>query len=148
MAPRAVKLVATFFYLGYAPYVPGSVASLAACCLLYGVRSHLLPYLLLTCTLLILGFLTAGKAERLFGKKDASCIVIDEAAGMFLCVVGFAYDLKMLVFAFCLFRLCDTIKPPPARALEKVPGSRGIMGDDIVAALYTNLILQVVVRLL
>ncbi|MBU1124600.1 MAG: phosphatidylglycerophosphatase A, partial [Candidatus Omnitrophica bacterium] len=46
-----------------------------------------------------------------------------------------------------LFRLLDTFKPYPAGFVQKYKGSVGIMCDDIIAALYANLILQFVWRL-
>ena len=46
-----------------------------------------------------------------------------------------------------LIRLFDILKPPPARAIEKFSGAFGVMFDDIIAAIYTNFILQVITRL-
>jgi len=51
-----------------------------------------------------------------------------------------------LWMAFFLFRLLDTMKPYPANKIQHLHGSLGIMGDDLIAALYTNIILQVVLR--
>jgi phosphatidylglycerophosphatase A len=43
-----------------------------------------------------------------------------------------------------VFRLLDIVKPQPARALERLPNGWGIMLDDVVAGLYANLILQLI----
>jgi phosphatidylglycerophosphatase A len=51
-----------------------------------------------------------------------------------------------LFLAFFLFRALDMIKPFPARWIQDQHGAFGIMGDDIAVAVYTNLILQVVLR--
>jgi len=104
--------------------------------------------ILLTLTLIILGFLVSGRAEKIFNKKDARCIVIDEVSGMLLALIFIPYDIKLLILAFILFRILDTLKPYPAGRLENLPASIGIMGDDIVAGLYANVILQVVLRLI
>jgi len=57
------------------------------------------------------------------------------------------YNFWLMWLGFFLFRLFDITKPPPAKKIEKFSGSFGIMFDDIIAALYTNCILQVVTRL-
>jgi phosphatidylglycerophosphatase A len=51
-----------------------------------------------------------------------------------------------VILGFFLFRIFDILKPPPAKRMEKLTGSMGIMFDDIIAAIYTNLILQVIFR--
>lgn len=67
---------------------------------------------------------------------DAGWIVIDEAAGTFLAVIGLAI-IPALV-ALVVFRAADIFKgafPGVARA-EKIPGATGIISDDLVAGLY------------
>ena len=49
-----------------------------------------------------------------------------------------------VVAGFLLFRFFDIVKPKPIKNLEKLKGSLGIMSDDIVAGVYTNIILQAV----
>lgn len=93
-----------------------------------------------------MGFLIAGQAERIFNKKDARCIVIDEVSGILLSLIFIPYDIKLVITAFCLFRILDAIKPYPADRLQRYKGSIGIMSDDILAGLYTNIILQLVLR--
>ena len=50
----------------------------------------------------------------------------------------------VIVSAFLLFRILDIIKPFPARQSEKLPGGWGIMIDDVLAGIYTNVLIQVV----
>jgi phosphatidylglycerophosphatase A len=38
---------------------------------------------------------------------------------------------------FAVVRAVDILKPPPARALQSLPGGRGIVVDDFVANLYS-----------
>jgi len=94
----------------------------------------------------VLGFIFSGRAERMFAKLDAPCIVIDEVAGMLLSFIFIPYSLPTAAIGFLLFRIFDSIKPYPAGALQELKGSAGIMCDDIAAALYTNIILQLVLR--
>ncbi len=104
--------------------------------------------LLIVCgTFITLGFLVSGKAEGIFGKKDAQCIVIDEASGMLVALLFLPYDIKLVIIAFCLFRTLDILKPYPIKKLQELKGGFGIMADDIAAGLCVNLILQVFLRL-
>ena len=143
-----IKTLSTFFYVGYLPFIPGTFASIAAVFLFYFVKDNNFLYILLTLTLIALGFLLAGRAEKIFNKKDAGCIVIDEVSGMLLSLIFIPYDIKLVIIAFILFRILDTLKPYPLDRLQNLTGSIGIMGDDIVAGLYANAILQVVLRLI
>jgi len=45
------------------------------------------------------------------------------------------------------FRVFDIIKPPPVRQLEKIPGGWGIVADDLLAGVYANVALQLILRL-
>ena len=73
-------------------------------------------------------------------------IVIDEACGMLLALVFVPMNLFSVILGFFIFRILDILKPPPAKRMEKLTGSLGVMFDDIVAAIYTNLILQIIFR--
>lgn len=142
-----IKILTTFFYLGYLPFAPGTFASLAGIFLFYLIKGDILLNVLLTLLLLFLGFSLTTKAERLFNKKDARCIVIDEVSGQLLALIFIPYDIRLVIISFILFRLFDIIKPYPSNRLQDLPGSLGIMYDDIVAGLYTNIILQMALRL-
>lgn len=140
-----IKLVATFFYTGYLPLVPGTFGSLAGIFLYAGIIRRQ-PFLF-TFIAVVVGFLVSGPAEKILGKKDSRHIVIDEVAGMLVALVFLPYDLKVISVAFIIFRILDAIKPYPAYRLERLKGSLGIMSDDLVAGLYTNIILQIALRL-
>jgi phosphatidylglycerophosphatase A len=142
-----ILTASSFFYVGYLPLVPGTFGSLTGAILFLSVKNNTANYLLLTLSLTLLGFLVSGTAEMMAGEKDASHIVIDEVSGMLLSLFFIPYDIKLLFLAFILFRILDSFKPFPAGSLQKLRGSLGIMGDDIIAAIYTNIILQLVLRL-
>lgn len=142
-----IKILSTFFYVGYLPFIPATFASIVGVLLIYLLKDNSFIYILFTVVLIILGFLISGKAEKIFNKKDARFIVIDEVSGMLLSLLFIPYDIKLIVIAFILFRILDAFKPYPSDRLQRLAGSIGIMSDDIVAGLYTNIILQVVSRL-
>ena len=142
-----IKTLSTVFYAGFLPLIPGTIASLIGIAIFYLIRGNFRPMVLLTALIIILGFAISGKAERMFNKKDAKCIVIDEVAGMLLSLMFLPFDIKIVIIAFVLFRLLDILKPYPANRIQELKGSIGIMGDDIVAGLYTNLIMLVVLKM-
>jgi phosphatidylglycerophosphatase A len=49
-----------------------------------------------------------------------------------------------LLVAFVLHRLMDIVKPWPIYVVERLPGGWGIMADDLLAAIYANVVLQAV----
>ena len=141
-----IKIISTFFYCGYLPFIPGTFASMVGIFLYYLIKDSIFIYTLFTLIFIILGFLITGKAEKIFNKKDARCIVIDEIAGMLVALMFIPYSLKLVIMGFVLFRILDALKPYPAGRLQELKGSIGIIADDILAGLYTNIILQLVLR--
>ncbi len=141
---RLIKLISTFSLLGYSPVLPGTLGSLAGLLLYIIIAKDLKGYISISLIILVIGFLTSGKQERLFGIKDDKRIVIDEVSGMLLSLLFIPYEKLYYCAGFLLFRLFDICKPYPARKLEAMSGSAGIMLDDIVAALYTNLVLRII----
>jgi len=141
------RLITTFFYLGYLPFIPGTFGSIAGLCIFFFVKDDIFVYTVVTLVLTILGFLLSGRAEEIFKKKDHRSIIIDEVCGMLLSLAFLRYDIKLVIMGFFIFRLLDTVKPYPADKLQDLKGGSGVMSDDIVAGLYTNLILQAVARL-
>ena len=143
---KLIKLIATFFYVGKFPFAPGSLASLIGLLLLVCVARVSFFAFFLFIILLVIGFYCSGRAEKLIGKKDPSEIVIDEVCGVFLVFLAVPLDLGFLLAGFILFRFFDIVKPFPLKRLERLPGSFGIMLDDLLAGVYANLILQIFIR--
>jgi phosphatidylglycerophosphatase A len=144
------KVIATGLGIGYLPKGGGTVASVACCLCLYllnppGGALPVLPALLVTACLLVLGTVTAGKVERHWG-KDNYRVVIDEVAGMWISLLLIPVTMPRLLVGLVLFRLFDIYKPFFIRRAEKLPGGMGEMMDDVLAGLYANVILQVLVK--
>lgn len=85
----------------------------------------------------------AGRAQEIFGRHDDPRIVIDEAAGYLVTMVGAAPGLRAVVLGFIFFRVFDILKPWPCRAIDKkwVSGA-GVVFDDVAAGIYGALALQ------
>jgi len=142
MRNSLIKLISTFFYVGYLPPMPGTYAGIAGMLLFLFTGKNIYAQITLAILLIILGLLVTGRAERILSRgKDPGCIVIDEVAGMFLSLLFLPRNLRVFVLAFLVFRLLDIIKPYPADRFQAKSGSIGIMGDDIVAGIYTNVII-------
>jgi phosphatidylglycerophosphatase A len=85
----------------------------------------------------------SGRAEQVIGKRDAPAIVIDEVAGMMITLVGLPLTPLNLAVGFATFRVLDVIKPFPARSIDsKMTGGWGVVLDDVVAGVYSNLLLR------
>ena len=146
-----VRFLATGAYLGYAPVAPGTVGSLGCAVLVWFAVpevTHTSPPLaiavvvLSTLAFIAMSIWAAGLAERSFG-NDASRIVIDEYAGFLISVLLLPKSLFLFAVAFLLFRALDIVKPFPARRAESLPGGTGVVMDDVVAGIYANLLLRV-----
>jgi phosphatidylglycerophosphatase A len=76
------------------------------------------------------------------GRDDPPEIVIDEVAAQWLalCVVPLTFVAYFV--AFFVFRLFDTLKPWPASwADREIDGGAGVMMDDVIAGLYSAIVL-------
>jgi phosphatidylglycerophosphatase A len=94
----------------------------------------------------VLGTWASDEAERaLGGGKDPGAIVVDEVAGMTLSVLALPQTAAVLAVAFLLFRVFDVTKPFPANVAQRLRGGLGVMVDDLIAGLYT-LLLVIAIR--
>lgn len=135
---------ATVGFFGYAPVAPGTFGTLFAAVFVALLRPSTPLLIALIAVVTALGIYCADVAERHFGSKDPGQVVIDEVAGYMVSVLFLPLTWGYLVAAFFVFRLFDIIKPPPIRKIERgFKGGLGIMADDLMAGLYTNIVLQI-----
>lgn len=147
---RAVVIfIAQGAYAGRFPIAPGTAGTLAGV-LLYLLMKGLSPgiYLIVCLFLFVLGTWVAGRAEKALGRTDHPSIVIDEIAGYMVSMFMVPPAWGFLVAGFFLFRMFDIVKPYPLKRLQDRHGGLGVMLDDIGAGVYTNIVLQVVSRVL
>ena len=137
-------LVATCGHVGYAPVAPGTFGSAVGLALFWAVRSGGSPALAtaIIAALLVAGTWSASVAERQLGAPDPGPVVIDEVAGMLITLAFVPVNAAGGVLGFFLFRLLDIVKPWPARRFERLPGGFGVMADDVMAAVYGNLVMR------
>jgi phosphatidylglycerophosphatase A len=135
---------------GYIPFAPGTWGS-AVGLLVYWFLLRL-PHWPLVMTVAAVVFLScwiAGLAEDFLAAKDPQVIVIDEVAGMLVSLMFLPVSWRVVLASFILFRLFDVWKPFPARWIqENLPGGWGVVGDDIMAGIYANLVMQIAIRVI
>lgn len=139
---KLIKLIVTFFYIGYIPYMPGTFGALAGAGIFLLLGKDSADVIIATIIITVLGFIFCGSAERVFLKKDPACVVIDEVSGMLLCYCFMDLTLFNVVGGFILFRVFDIFKPFYIKQIEKIKGSAGIMLDDLTAGIYAVAVLK------
>lgn len=147
------RVVYSALYTGYAPVAPGTAGSaFAAALLLLPGRIPGLPawdrpeWAAAIVLLFLVGVWASRFAEARYG-KDPGVVVIDEVAGMAVSLFLIPNGVAVVTAAFFLFRFFDIVKPWPVRAAEEGTGVWGIMLDDVLAGVYANLALRLVLFL-
>lgn len=146
VSQKLIKFIATFGGLGYSRIAPGTTGCLGAAVLYLLIKQSLLTYSLAGLILLALGFLVSGRAEAIFKSTDAKPIVIDDACGLLIALFLIPFSYTNLLIVFLLFRTIDIAKPFPIKRIEGLSGGLGIIGDDIIAGIYTNLIFRLALK--
>ena len=142
------KLSATSLGIGYIGKGAGTVAAVACCICWYlawaGGYPPIILSVIITLLITILGVWAGNKVEPIWG-KDHQRVVIDEVAGMFFSLLFLPVNVKYVLCALILFRFFDIKKPLFIREMEHFNGGWGVMADDVLAGVYTNILLQAVV---
>jgi phosphatidylglycerophosphatase A len=148
------RWIATMLGAGLLPGAPGTWGSAMTVVLLYPLlRFGADPLITLIAGLILFSVLCVALgryAVEDFGRSDPGPFVLDEAAGICLTLLFIPAPhgwLLTLAIGFAAFRIFDVTKPPPCKQLEKLPAGWGILMDDLAAAVYANLVCQVVLRL-
>lgn len=144
---RIAKVLASGLFCGYAPIAPATVATAAVAIIYFAVIYFSIPvpgvqYQLVGIALLFfLGVWLSSLLEPVWG-TDSRLIVIDEVVGFLVAMSLVPKSILTLLVGFILFRLFDILKPPPIRQTQRLPGGWGVMIDDLIAGVCTNLCLR------
>ena len=127
------------------PFGSGTLGSLLAAGIYIFFLSPLPIYIqiIIVLTTCALGIISSTKIEKDYG-KDASCIIIDEVVGMWVTYLFLPAELWVFILGLILFRIFDIVKPLYINRLQHLKGGWGVMLDDIAAAIYSNLIMQLI----
>jgi phosphatidylglycerophosphatase A len=142
------KIIASWLGIGYLKG-GGTVAAAVTCVLLYllqqeGVFYHWWVLPAATVIVTLIGIYVGNQVEADWG-KDSYRVVIDEVAGQMVALLFVPLTVTNLVIALVLFRFFDILKPLGIRKLEKLPAGTGVMMDDVLAGIYANIILLLIV---
>jgi phosphatidylglycerophosphatase A len=145
---KVIFVVTSLFGIGYVPVAPATVASAVMALLIYllGAPSTT-GFLVLLPILYVSGAALSGLAERDWG-RDSGKIVIDEVLGFlvsiaFVSIGDFGGEGGGLILAFFMFRFFDIVKPFPVGWSQTLAGGWGVMTDDLLAGVYTNIFLRI-----
>jgi phosphatidylglycerophosphatase A len=161
-----VKLwIAQGFGVGRIPVAPGtfgSVVGIAWFALLL-LTGNVWVFVAGTVAGVALSVWLCGVGEKVLLKKDPQSVVLDEITAMPVCFLGWVLLVAWktgalpplgLFFSsrtwaqalgvFVLFRLFDVLKPWPVRQSQALTGGWGVTIDDVLAAVYVNLVLLLV----
>lgn len=137
--------MATGLGSGYAPVAPGTAGSLVGLLLFWPLSR--LP-VAVQAAVLVVGFLVGSAASTRvaarLGRKDPGLVVVDEVVGMWVTLLGLPFGPLTAGVGFLAFRVMDILKPFPAGRLEGLPAGWGIMADDVMAGVYANLLVRLV----
>jgi phosphatidylglycerophosphatase A len=90
----------------------------------------------------IIGVWSTRQIELEHG-KDPGLAVCDEIVGQWIALLFLPHNFKIYIASFIIFRILDITKPFPANRAQNISGGMGIMLDDLIAGIYTNIILQI-----
>ena len=140
----SLTLVATIGFLGYFPFAPGTIGTLFALVLFLLTDVPVYAHFLIIIIGALLGIHASTVAEKRLEEKDSKKIIIDEFIGFYVSVFYLPRTFGFVIAAFLLFRFFDILKPLFISKLERTLSSgSGVMADDILAGIYTNMILQI-----
>lgn len=140
------KTIASIFGIGFLKG-GGTYAAIVTCgfiWLLWQSPALQNPWYLLAITIFVtaLGVFVGNKVEPDWG-EDSSRVVIDEVAGMLIAMLFIPPNFYFLLAGLVLFRFFDIVKPLGVRKMEDLGGGLGVMMDDVLAGVYSNILLWV-----
>src|SRR5262245_35404959 len=158
---RITVWVAQGFGIGRIPFCPGTLGALVGLCWLVVLLApgNFWLYLAGMSTGIAVSVWLCGVAEKNLKQTDPPSVVLDEIVAMPICFAGWtavvwvkqgimpdaeyffsASGWPWTVSVFAAFRLFDVVKPWPVRQSQSLPGGWGVTLDDLLAAVYVNVL--------
>lgn len=140
--PLLYVAAGTLLGIGFFPLAPATLASAILSIVVWFLFKHSVTYIISAALLFIIGLVVSSKLDPFWGEDDRR-IVIDEVVGIIISL--FFVPQKILFFAigFLLFRFFDILKPYPVNTCQRLPKGWGVMMDDVVAGIYSNIVLWI-----
>ena len=155
MNKKIGKMIVTMFGVGHIKYFPGTFASLITASMYYIFYTIKINYFLLifiNLFLMIYSIKIINNFEGEFEEIDSKEIVIDEFLGQSIPIIFFyiifyegfvstKFFFIIVFLSFIGFRFFDILKPWPINIIDRSRSSLSILIDDIVAGLFSAIIL-------
>ena len=154
-------LILTMFGIGNSKYAPGTVASFTTCVIyifFYSFQVNIFFLISILVLIFIYSVYSIDVLKKNFSETDAKEIVIDEFIGQSIPVLTIYSFLEknnldgfiLYTFtSFILFRIFDIYKPYPINKIDQnIKNGFGVILDDIVAGIYSIVILLTVIFLI
>ena len=137
--------LATGCFIGNISFASGTFGTILGLPLCFFLsRTNFSVAVFLTVIFIVFAIFIAHHAEKILKKEDPGCIVIDEIAGIMITLLGLPFNAVYVLAGFAIFRFFDILKPFPIRLVEKkLSGGTAIVMDDVVAGIFSNLVLRV-----
>ena len=124
---------------GYIKYAPGTFGTLLAALIIIVFNYSFSLSLLLLMT--FLSIIICSIADTIYDEQDSKKITLDEIIGFFVSMYGIPISFQNIFICFILFRLFDIFKPFPISFIDsRYKNGFGIVADDIIAGIFTNII--------
>lgn len=156
--PLFPKMIATSFGAGFLPVAPGTWGALVAIVLwlplyiwLPGTPAYIITAI--AAVAFTIGGTWASSVSEKYWGKDPVVACVDETVGQLISLIPLCGGREvapwwLIIVSLALFRLFDIFKPLGIRKMENLPGGIGMMADDILAAIYSVVILIAIISLL
>jgi len=148
------KAITTLFGAGYIKYAPGTIGSILTVLIWYLISSNYgqIYFFGLLIILTISSYYLIKKYMSVYIKKDPQEIIIDEFIGISIPLLFISsYQSYFEIFlVFVSFRIFDIFKIYPVNKAEILEGPIGIILDDVIAGIYTLIILlifQIIIKI-
>lgn len=156
-----ILLIAQGFGVGRIPVAPGTFGALIGMAwftLLLLLRSPL-AFVVGIVAGVVISVWICGAAERILARTDPASVVLDEIVTVPICFCWWVFEFQLrtggmpgaatfftsatapvTLGVFVAFRIFDILKPWPIHASQRLPGGWGVTTDDLIAAVYVNLV--------
>tara|TARA_Y100000780_G_C13481579_1_gene338737 strand:- start:97 stop:561 length:465 start_codon:yes stop_codon:yes gene_type:complete len=143
---RLAFAIATVFKAGYIPIAPGTVGSIIGLLVFWLIKDYasFTIEMFVAAALFFAGVWASTIVEQVLERHDPGVVIVDEVVGMLVALMLLPPTITVMFVAFLLFRVFDIIKPYPARWCEQLSRGWGIMMDDVVAGLYVNVLIHII----
>ncbi len=153
-------IFSTLFGVGYIPFAPGTFGTIVTFLIWIVLPDYwfynpvnkviYIPgqflFLLTIFILYFFGVFVTTITEYKLG-HDSPKIIFDELLGFLISVIFLPKTMVIAFYALILFRVFDIAKPFPINKIQKLPAGFGIMSDDVLAGIYTNILIQILIRI-